>query len=306
MSPNSRPLVDLETSMCHCRKDVKPTTMIVDTGGESICVTDTSSLEYELSKFGLSGNEARVYLLLVAHKQLRIQQIATLSGLPRSSVYEVIKRLFEFGIAEEVIGESYKVIRPYSIGAMHHGLDEEMLRMQRLKSDLTALEQTIQLEPPEKQDEATTMRYYKDRSGARQLYWNTLSTSDEVYVYSDWGRGRYVGMRFYERFVEESRIRSTKEKVLINPTSYALESIRQYTFPGSAISRTRLEDIRVLDESVIKIKGDTLMYDDIYATVYLKNVQINGFEIESKHFADTQRSIFETLWAIAKPIQDYI
>jgi sugar-specific transcriptional regulator TrmB len=269
-------------------------------------MSSTTDLEKELIKFGLSENQAKIYLLLVAHKELRIQEITKYAEIPRSSVYEGLKRLFELGIAEEVIGESYKMIRPYSVGAMHHGLDEEMLRVQRLKADLSALEQTIAVRPPDKAQDNSAVKYYKDRSGARQLYWNTLGAKNTVYVFSDWGRGRYVGMRFYERFVEESRNREITEKVLINPTSYALESIRQFTYPGSAISRTRLEDIRVLDESVIKIKGDTLMYDDVYATVYLKNVQINGFEIESPHFADTQRSIFETLWDMAEPITDFL
>src|SRR5206468_1396298 len=110
------------------------------------------------------------------------------------------------------------------------------------------------------------------------------------YVYSDWGRGRYVGMKFYEKFVEESRRREIKEKVLINISSSTLESIKKYTYPDSSISRTRIEDIRVLHLKDVNIKGDTLIYDDIYAQVYIKNIEINGFEIQSSQFVDSQRS----------------
>lgn len=265
-------------------------------------MVNTSYFENELTKFGLSQKQATIYLLLVAHKELRIQEITKLANMPRSSVYESLKRLFELGIAEEIIGDSYKAIRPYSVGVMHHGLDEEALRVQRLKADLTQLEKSLVLQPPEKIHDGMQVRYYKDRSGARQLYWNTLKARTTVYVLSDWGRGRYVGMRYYENFVEESRKRGIKERVLINPTPQALESIQRYTYPGSPISRTKVEDIRTLDIKTVQIKGDTLIYDDIYATVYLKNVQINGFEIESNHFVSTQRSIFETLWNMATPV----
>lgn len=269
-------------------------------------MTDLKQLQIELEKFGLSKTQARIYLLLVTHKELRIQEIVKLAQIPRSSVYENLKRLYELGIAEEVIDDNFKRIRPYSIGAMRHGLDEKMLQLKRLNRDLDNLEKAIKLTTPEASDSSTLVRYYKNRSGARQLYWNTLKAQSTVYVYSDWGRGRYVGMRFYENFVTESRNRNIEEKVLINPTPHALESIKQYTFPGSHISRTKIEDIRTLDTKEIPIKGDTLIYDNIYAQVYLKNVEINGFEIESSHFTQTQRSIFETLWKTAKPISEYL
>jgi hypothetical protein len=48
------------------------------------------------------------------------------------------------------------------------------------------------------------------------------------------------------------------------------------------------------------------MYDNIYAVIYLKNVEINGFEIESQEFVDTQRAIFETLWTDAKPVLELL
>ena len=265
-------------------------------------MTNHQKIRKELEKFGLSKTQADIYLLLVDHKELRIQEIVKLSGIPRSSVYDNLKALLELGIAEEMVHDNYKKIRPYSIGVMRHGLDERMFRLQRLTKDLDNLEKAINLKVQNGSPNSTTVRFYKGRSGARQLYWNTLKAKSITYVYSDWGRGRYIGMRFYENFVSEYRKRGNREKVLINPTVYALESIRKYTYPGSPISRTKIEDLRVLDKKKIQIKGDTLIYDNIYAQVYLKNVEISGFEIESRDFTKTQRSIFETLWNTAKPI----
>jgi len=259
----------------------------------------------ELEKFGLTKNQAEIYMLLVGHKELRIQEIVKLAKIPRSSVYACLKGLFELGIVEEIVEENFKRIRPYPIGTMRHGLDEKILKLQRLTSDLENLEKAITVVPPSSRD-STIVRYYKGRSGAQQLFWNSLKAKGTTYVYSDWGRGRYVGMKFYENFVEEWRFRKLKEKVLINLTTDTIESIRKYTYPESPISRTRIEDIRTLDKKIIPIKGDTLIYDNIYAQVYLKNVEINGFEIESAHFTKTQRSIFETLWSIAKPVSTFL
>ncbi len=284
--------------MCHPKKIVNLTTVVV----VREYVKDQPHLLDELCKFGLSVQQAKIYLLLVEHKELRIQEIVSLASMPRSSVYEHLRRLFELGIAEEIVEDSFKKIRPYSVGVMRHGLDEEMLHMQRLKQDLHTLEQTIKIPENLGTDQSTTVKYYKNRSGARQLYWNTLRAKNTVYVFSDWGRGRYVGMRFYENFVAESRSRNIQERVLINPSEETLASIREFTFPGSHISRTRLEDIRAIDEQRLAIKGDTLMYNNVYAEIYLKNVEINGFEIASTMFTDMQRAIFEILWEDAQPV----
>lgn len=268
-----------------------------------IKTTTDQEIKKSLEKLGLSKNQVEVYWLLVTHKELRIQEIVRLAAIPRSSVYENLKGLFELGIAEEIVEDNYKKIRPYSIGAMRHGLDERMFQLQKLTEDLDKLEKVIELKAHDEPLSPTTVHFYKGRSGARQIYWNTLKSTDTSYVYSDWGRNRYVGVKFYENFVSESRERGFKEKVLINPTEASLESIRKYNYPGSAISRTKIEDVRLIDQEKILITGDTLIYDNVYAQVYLKNIAINGFEIESREFVATQRSIFETLWKIAKPLK---
>lgn len=268
-------------------------------------MSTTTTLLQDLRRLGLSNNQAVIYLLLIEHASLRIQEIVNRTKVPRSSVYEALRGLFELGIAEEVINDNFKTIRAYPIGSMRHGIDEKILELKRLTKDLDAIEKTLDVKSLTPNTQAA-LKYYKDRSGARQLYWNTLRATNTVYVYSDWGRGRYVGMKYYEKFVAESRARAIKEKVLINPTAAALESIRTYTYPGSPISRTRLQDIRAVDPSSIKIKGDTLIYNETYAQIYLKNIAIHGFEVNSPEFVESQRSIFETIWKTATPISELL
>ncbi len=269
-------------------------------------MADFNRIKKGLEKLGLSKNQAEIYLLLVDRKELRIQEIVSLTKIPRSTVYECLKGLFELGIAEEIVDDYFKKIRPYPIGAMRHGLDEKIFSIQKLKTDLETLEKNISIVPPDNLEDSTILRFYKGRSGAQQLFWNSLNAKNTTYVYSDWGRARYIGMKFYEKIVEIWREKKLKENVLINLTPDALESIKKYNYPSSPISRTRTQDIRIIDKKAIPIKGDTLIYNNIYAQVYLKNMKINGFEIENIHFAKSQRAIFEMLWKIAKPVSNLL
>lgn len=261
-------------------------------------------IKSELVKLGLSENQALIYLLLIHHGELRIQEIANLAGIPRSSVYENLKALSEFGLIEKIVDDNFVRIKAYPVGSIRHSLNEKLLDIQTLMSNLDNLDKAIELLPKTNFPKTTVVRYYKGVSGARQLLWNTLKTKDTIYVYSAWGRGRYVGMKFYKSFVRESRERGFKEKVLVNPTDRVLDSITKYA--GSSTGRTLPEYIRAISEEDVLMKGETLIYDNIYAQLYLREEEINGFEIESQNFTGMQKSIFETLWNMAKPIADLL
>lgn len=105
-------------------------------------------------------------------------------------------------------------------------------------------------------------------------------------------------------FVSESYKRNIKEKILTNPTEQTISLIKRDT--GTPLARSDTKNIRILPEISVPIKGDALIYNGIYAQVYLHNKEIYGFEIESRDFVDTQRSIFETLWATAEPITTHL
>lgn len=265
----------------------------------------SSPILTRLENLGLSKNQALIYFLLLERGEARIQELAGLTRIPRSSIYEALKGLFAVGLATEIVENNFKVIRPYPLSNFKHGLREKILTLENQSQELDELEPILKVRLQNKLP-SMSVRYYKDVSGARQLLWNTLKSSSTVYVYSAWGRGSYVGIKFYESFVAESRARRVSEKVLINPTDHALDSIREYTYVGSSISRTDVRDIRTVAQSDIAITGETFMYNDTYAQIYLKDNAIVGFEIENSNFARMQRSIFENFWQLANPVSDLL
>ncbi len=259
----------------------------------------------ELERFGLSAKQAQVYLLLVARGSMRVQEIADTARVPRSSVYEHLKRLMQLGLTEETLDGSSKTYRAYPIGVLRHALDEEIARLQQRASDVDVLERSISFANLNN-DSSLNMRTYRGQVGARQILWNSLKAKDDVYVYSEWGRQHFVGLKFYERFVSESHRRHISERVLINLTPQILADIKARNVPALPSARTNVSDIRVLDGKTARIAGDTLMYNGTYAQLYLRGANMHGFEIENADFVAAQRSIFETLWAMARPVADYL
>ena len=67
-------------------------------------ITTMNNYEF-LEKIGFSSNEAKVYGTLIKHKVLNGYEIAKLSGVARSLVYEVINRLVAKGAVIRIDGE---------------------------------------------------------------------------------------------------------------------------------------------------------------------------------------------------------
>ncbi len=264
----------------------------------------TESVVTDLEKLGLTNKQAKIYSLLITHGELRIQEISDLCQIPRSSVYEDLKTLFELGLIEKILNDKFIKVKPYPISSMRHGIEENMHLLKDKVATLSKLEQSLPIVTPVGSLSTTIIRYYKGKTGAQQLLWNTLKTKSVVYVYSAWGRGRYVGMKFYESFVKESKDRQIKEQVLVNPIPRVTDSISKYI--NSSTSRTAITDIRGLNETQVLVKGETFIYDNIFSLIYLHDEEINGFEIESQNFTEMQRSIFESLWKTAKPISEFL
>ena len=60
--------------------------------------------------FGLTGNEAKVYLALLQFKKASAHAIARLSGVPRQEVYRVLPQLEKLGMVEVIIDRPTKFL----------------------------------------------------------------------------------------------------------------------------------------------------------------------------------------------------
>ncbi len=258
-------------------------------------------IHIQLETLGLTHQEALLYVSLVQNGDLRIHQLCHFTQIPRSSVYEVVNELVSLGLITEVVKDKYKVFQAYPLSHLNHHIQEQVSNLNYLSKSIPDIESKLasvkNSSPPQ-----TAVRSYIGRNGARQIFWNSLKTNSTVYVYSEFGRSQYLGNKFYTNFVEESTNSDIQEKVLISPTKHAVDLIVKDN--GSSLSRTQISNIRYSED--INVKGETLIYDNTYAQVYLSTSEIHGFEINDSNFIHTQRSIFEALWDHAIPVENLI
>ena len=97
----------------------------------------------ELTSFGLTGNEAKVYLSLLQLSKASAAEIAKLANIPRQEVYRVLPRLEKIGLVEVIIDKptKYLAISPHDvlnhlIGLQKETLERHLFELRRKKTEL--------------------------------------------------------------------------------------------------------------------------------------------------------------------------
>lgn len=261
--------------------------------------SDKLPLEEHLVHFGLSKEEASLYLALTGKLPHTALELSRLLRLPRTTIYDHLASLIEKGFVERIVKYKSQQFRAYPIDILTHTIDQQHTHLQTLTSSYEYLKSHIHEHGAAS---TTQVRYYHGATGMRQMMWNALSAQKEHIGYSVMGRREIVGATFLRRFLEEMDRRHLLDRVIINPKKETLI----YTTDGILSVREKkvaLEKIRVIPESSLRITGDTTIYNNIFAVMYWKQHEIVGVEIENPELVAMQKSIFENMWKLAKPLQ---
>jgi len=70
----------------------------------------SDKLMRELMAFGLSGNEAKVYLALLQLEKANASSVARLANIPRQEIYRVLPRLEKLGMIEVIVNKPTKFL----------------------------------------------------------------------------------------------------------------------------------------------------------------------------------------------------
>lgn len=252
----------------------------------------------KLVDFGLTREEARVYAMLLGKTPQTILAVSRQLSLPRTTVYDLTKSLIEKGLLERIVEYKRMKVRAYEPTILESAIQKEKDHVVQLEENLTFLKSQL----PYGLGLAiqTQVRYYHGATGFRQMMWNALAAKDEHVGYSIFGRSDVVGEKTMELWMEEMIKRKIKDRVIINPKKESLDFL---TASGQGVARAKYQQTRILDEKSLAISGDTTIYNNIFAVAWWREGEVVGVEIENPELVKTQKSIFEILWKLAKPVR---
>ncbi len=257
---------------------------------------DNKDLIQNLIEIGLNESEAKLYLELTFVDSISILELSQKSKLPRTTVYRICEKLVNKRFASWVMKENSTKVRANHPKVLDSLLKEKQDELNSFEKSLESLKLMISTSPLKLYN--TEVRYYQGVEGFKQLIWNSLKAKKEIVGYSVYGRKKVVGDKFYEQFTIEFNRRKLRDKVIINDD--VLQMVKETL---KSVHQQTINDIKYIDKKRFYVAGDVTIYNDIYAVCYWNESDVIGVEIENSELVKMQKSIFEILWEIAKPIK---
>lgn len=247
-----------------------------------------------LSDLGLSKTEAKIFWEL-GNEDRTVMWLSRQVKIARTSVYAGLEKLMERGLAEKVVKYKSYVYRRAAVEMLKNMVLEEEMRVGKMRQSSEVLQEML---VGNNNSTKTEVRYFHGKQGFQQMMWNALSAKDECVGWSEFGRAEVVGLKFTENWVSEFKKRGLVDRVLCNPTKRVIDILS--TQIDTKDHQLKSGGVRLLTDKEMHITGDTTIYNNVFAVCWWKGNEVVGVEIENEELVKTQRSMFETMWKMAK------
>jgi sugar-specific transcriptional regulator TrmB len=253
---------------------------------------DAGSLE----RLGLSHNEAKAYLALLALREAKNAAIATRAGVHRRNCYDALEKLIDRGLAAYRVEAGAKVYRCTSPESLRKLVDE---KHEVLESALPDLLKTFAA-PPSERDVSILRGFEGMREALGEAVHarrrNYVMVAHELATFANPAyRAAVIGM--YKQFYKVPDAR-----MILPDTPLARKRFREWILPHL---KTRKGTARIQFRYLgLPIRMATMNVSDDVAYLQLLSVQTNELlfvRFASREFTDFLAGVFEHLWQHARP-----
>ena len=239
----------------------------------------------QLEDAGLNETEAKIYLAALELGETSVSRIATKSGVKRTTVYLSMENLMKKGLMSAIKKDgkiNYFAEDPRNLEQI---MEERKKRIARLMPQLLSFTNLIDRKP--------TIRYFEETAGIKEVLKDVLNypKNEACIMYSDSYITDFETTFFSDYYIPE-RI---KKRIFVRKLLTQSEKL-------SAIDRTNvslLQKTRFLPKETFNMEIEILIYGNDKVSIISFEEKI-ALIIESQKIHSSLKSIFETMWSIAK------
>lgn len=262
---------------------------------------NTEDITQNLEHLGFDKEEIEVYLSLLTDRTMTVLEISRQTNIKRTTVYRTIYSLKEKGIIEEVVDKQGTKVRAVHPAQFNQILESKRQEYEKTSTSIKNLTELVQL--PESELARTQVRYYQGKAGMKQILWNTLHAKKDIYGESLYEWVSLVGETFLDKYNQEFSKRKLNDYALITEDTVS-KVVKKFDMPIH--HQPSYDWVRVISKKKLYISGDTIIYNNIFATIFWKHGEIVGIEMENDEFAKMQLSLFKLAWETAIPLKKWL
>lgn len=245
-----------------------------------------------VQKLGFSTEAARVYQTLVVRGPLTLSELSREAGVERTALYRQVPTWVAQGLLEELLAYKSRRYGAAEMAQLSKRVSEERKRVEELERQVPELEKMVgEMMGRQK----TQVRYYRGTEGIKQIMWNETKAKGELLGYTYRNMEEIAGVKFFKEWVAEIERRGVISKDLRSD-----EFLASMERPGYERVHIEKSSWRYLPESVMKLSHNLDIYNNVVAIYYWEENDVFGVEIENEKMAETQRSIWQTMWGLAE------
>ncbi len=241
-----------------------------------------------VESIGLSDKEASVYLSLLSFDYLKVSDLAKKVDIHRVALYAVLDNLIQKGLANKFKKSGATYFSALSPKRLLNYMDREREDMEaRYEKQRKLLEEMIpKIESTRfEQSDKPHVQFYEGKKGMREAYEDTLTAQETIRAYANVQTMHEALPNFFPKYYK----RRTDAKIAIRAI-----------MPNNTASQERAEkDPQELRQSRFLTDDNTFSPE---VNIYNNKVLITSWKeqmaiiIESKEYADLQKSIYDQLW----------
>jgi len=244
-------------------------------------------LKKELRDFGLTENEAKVYLALLEIGSSTVAPIKHKSDLHTSRIYEALSSLIKKGLVSYFMKNNVKHFNAEDPKVMYDILDDKKEQLINAMPEFQMLQN--------KEDSGYSVSVYEGYKSVKQIFDHTLfglNPKDEVLVIGAQAESEHFLNRTYFKEYNARRIKKkVKMRILFNHN--ALDTAKEYAkMPFTKVGIQPKNSITPTAMNIYPDRVSILMTDD-------KPVV---FQIVCENVAKSYQTYFEFLWKGSKTI----
>lgn len=239
-------------------------------------------LLHELEEIGLKPNEAKAYLTLLRIGKTKAGRLAKECMLERTSTYNALKRLIQYGLVSAIIESNKRIFYPAE--------PKKLVEMFYEKEERASLiiPQLIQLKKFEKEKE--NVLKFRGYAGIKTAFNDILKTCKKGEEYIMFGSENQLSERmpiFAEIFVARKDRKKLRSRILI-----------RRELGGRKTKMSRYTKARYAPKEIISPSNVTVYPGKVLIVIWDETPE--AVIIDNKATADTFKTYFEFMWKHAE------
>ncbi len=255
----------------------------------------TDILSKTLVSFGLTAEEAKIYLnLLQKHSQSALA-ISRDLHMARTRVYRLLDKLLTKGLVTQQLDHPGLKFQATPYTQLELLLTEKEQQVNNLRASMPSLFNQLSAIIGSG-SERSKVFYHHGIDGLKHVTWNSLNANGILRIYE-----KYDSMSVFlpQDFSETIREELVKRSIITHQLT-GVKHISPYT---DVTQLMKYWIVRYVDPKLLAMKFEVLIYNDVYCMYQYGTGEEFCVEIHNKELAHMQTQIFDYVWQTAKPMK---